>query len=129
MLLDHFGELHAHFGFRAGGAFNENVGAVAHHRQHAFVGHGAELGFVGGFADQRIGIDLPIAGVPDQAERRADGEAVGLGDRVRQRDEIDLERAKRQLDPFSGISVSGTFSSKPRSRSFSRTSAAVNGVA
>ena len=46
-------------------------------------------------ADQRIGIDLPVAGVQHHAQRRADGQAVRLGDRVGERDQLDLERAER----------------------------------
>ena len=45
-------------------------------------------------AQQRVRIDLPVAGVQDRAQRRADRQAVRLGDRVGQRDQLQLERAE-----------------------------------
>ena len=48
-----------------------------------------------GRAEQRVGVDLPVAGVQDRAQRRADRQAVGLGDRVGEGDQVDLERAER----------------------------------
>ena len=41
-------------------------------------------------------IELPVAGVDDRAERRGDGERHRLGDRVADRDRLDLERADRE---------------------------------
>ena len=83
--------------FGAGCAFDEHVGAVADHGEDALLRHSPEGGFVGGLTDKRVGIDLPITCVPDHAQRRSDGQAIGLGDRVCESDEIDLERAEREL--------------------------------
>ena len=79
----------AHRGFRAGIARHQRVGGIADQRQHALIAQLAERVGVGRFAEQRIGIDLPVAGVHDDAQRRADGQRVGLGDRMGDRDEID----------------------------------------
>ena len=126
---DQLRERLAHVGLGAGRAVDEDVGGVADHGEHALVAHGAQRGFVGGFADQRIGIDLPVAGVQIMPERRADREAVRLGDRVGERDEVDLEGAERQLALQRDLDEFDLRPAGPRSRSFSRTRAAVNGVA
>jgi hypothetical protein len=42
------------------------------------------------------GVDLEIAGVDDDAERRGDGQRDGADDGVRDVDELDLERADLQ---------------------------------
>jgi hypothetical protein len=47
------------------------------------------------------GIDLEIAGVDDDAERRGDGQRHGADDGVRDVDELDLERA--DLDDLLGL--------------------------
>jgi hypothetical protein len=74
-----------------------NVGAVAGHGQHALVAEAAQLGVVGRRADQRVGIDLPVAGVQDGAERRLDRQPVRLRDRVRDGHELDPERPELQI--------------------------------
>jgi hypothetical protein len=119
---------HADVGFRAGRAVDEDVGAVADHGQHALVAEALDGVDVGGAAQLGIGIDLPVAGVQDRAQRRLDRQAVRLGDRVGQGDQFQVERAESKLPP-SGTSVIGTSSSRPASRSFSRSRKAVNGVA
>ena len=80
-------------------------------------------------AEQRIGIDLPVAGVQDRAERRADRQAVGLGDRVGERDQVRCSNGPSSIVPPSGTSVIGHSSSRSASRSFSRSRKAVKGVA
>ena len=55
--------------------------------------------------EQRIGVDLPVAGVQHGAERRADRQAVRLGDRVGERDQGQLERAELDRAAQSGTSV------------------------
>ena len=92
LLGDRLDQRLARAAFGAGLAFHEHVGRVAHHGEDALVAQLRDLGLVEILADQRIGIDLPVAGVQDQAQRRADRQAVGLGDRVRQRHQLDLER-------------------------------------
>ncbi len=82
--------------FRAGFAGHQRVGRIADHRQHAFVAQLAERISVGRFAQERIGIELPVAGVHDRAERRRDGQRVGFRDRMRDRHELDVERSELQ---------------------------------
>ena len=94
---DDLHEARAHVGFRARFALAEDVGRIAHHGEHARVAPAAQRRLVGGAADQRLGVDLPVAGVQHRPRGRADGERVGLGDRVRERDQLDLEGP--ELDP------------------------------
>ena len=89
-------ETFAHARFRARLARHQRVGGIADHRQHAFVAQLSERGGIGGLAQQRIGIDLPVAGVHDHAERRADRQRIRLGDRMGDGDEIDGERPELQ---------------------------------
>ena len=48
---------------------------------------------VGRRADQRRRVDLPVAGVHDEAGRRADRQRAALGNRMGDGDEFDVERA------------------------------------
>jgi hypothetical protein len=57
----------------------------------------AQLGVVGRRADQRVGIDLPVAGVQDGAQRRLDRQPVRLRDGVRDGHELDPERPELQI--------------------------------
>ena len=52
----------------------------------------SRLGSVAG-PDHRRRVELPVARVQHDAERGADGERVGLRDRVRDRNELQIERA------------------------------------
>src|SRR6185369_13392370 len=73
-------------GFAARGAILEDVGRVAHQRQHAGI---ADVGHRFGrawLAEHGRLVDLPVAGVEDITERRLDQQAITFGDRVRQRD-------------------------------------------
>ena len=49
-----------------------------------------------GVADQRLGIELPVAGVQHGAGRGADHHRVRLGDRMGQGDQFEIERADRE---------------------------------
>src|SRR2546429_6612625 len=49
-------------------------------------------------ADQRLGIELPVAGVQHGAGRGADDDGVRLGDRMGQRDQFEIERPDRKAD-------------------------------
>jgi hypothetical protein len=53
-----------------------------------------ELGGAGRQADERLLVELPVAGVEDAAVGRVDEQRVAFGDRVRERDVGDLERAQ-----------------------------------
>ena len=46
---------------------------------------------------KRVRVDLPVARVQDDAQRRADGYPVGLWDRVGERDQLHLERSEGEL--------------------------------
>ena len=78
--------------FRARRPVLEDVGRIAHQREHAGIAdRGQRLG-ARRFAQHRRLVDLPVAGVEDIAEGRLDQQPIAFGDRVRQRDEADLER-------------------------------------
>ena len=47
-------------------------------------------------ADQRLGVDLPVAGVQHRAEPGGDGQRIGLGDRMGDRHEFDGEGPERK---------------------------------
>jgi hypothetical protein len=83
--------------FGSGAAVDEDVGGVAHHRQNAFVAEPTDGFDIGGAAEKRVRVDLPIAGVQDGAKRGLDRYAVGFGDRMGQSDQLHLEWAKGQL--------------------------------
>ena len=78
-------------------ALAHDIGGIADHRQHALVAERAQTRLVGGRADARRQINLPIAGMDDEAGRGADGERRALGDRMGDGDELDLERP--EFDP------------------------------
>ena len=86
------------------------------------------LGFVGGVANERGLVELPVAGVKDKAVGCADREARGLRNRVRHGDELATEGSDSNLAP-SGISVIGIFRRLPNSESLALRKAAVKGVA
>ncbi len=94
--LDQLGQGRADIGLGPGLPFYEDVGAVADHRQHALVAETAYGVFIGHTAEQRVRIDLPVACVQHDAQRRADRQAVGLGNRVGQGDQFEIERAERE---------------------------------
>src|SRR4029078_2524818 len=72
----------------------ENVGRIAHQCEHAAIADlGQDIG-IGRRAEDRRLVDLPVAGVEDIAERRLDQQPVPFGDRMRERDEADLEGAE-----------------------------------
>ena len=93
---DQRGQAFAHFGFRTGMARHQRIGGIADQRQHAFIAQLLDRRRVGRLAQHRIGIDLPVAGMGDHAQRRADGQQVGLQDGMGDGNEIQLERPQRQ---------------------------------
>ena len=90
---DQVGQGLAQFAFRAGAAGLQRVCRVADDREHALVADLAQSVLIGRRADQRLGIELPIAGVQHRAGRGADHDGVRLGDRMRQRDQLEIERS------------------------------------
>ena len=89
------GETGAGLALGAGGAFDLRIGAVAHHGEHALVTQALQGLEIGGLADQRFRIELPVAGVQEIAGTGADGERNGFRDRVGDRDGFDIERTDR----------------------------------
>ncbi len=83
---------HADLGFRAGAAIDEDVGGITHHRQHALVAQALDRLDVSRGAELRIGIDLPVSGVQDHAQRRADRHPIRLRNRMGYGDQFKLER-------------------------------------
>ncbi len=96
-LLDDALEALAHRHFRWRFPFPQSIGGIADQRQNALVAIGAEARLVGLRADRRLRIDLPVARVDDGAGGRCDGERHRLGNGVRDRDGLDLERPDREL--------------------------------
>ncbi len=103
----------AHRAFRPRRSLDEDIGGIAHHGQHAVVAEAGDGPGVGDLADDRIVVDLPVAGVQHRAQRRLDGQAVRLGDRMGHGDEGDVERsqlnaaAQRHLDQLDLVQDSG----------------------
>ncbi len=81
-----------HFGFRAGEAAAVDVGAVGEERQHPLGAELREAVDVEMLAVDRRLIDLEVAGVDDDAERRMNGQRHAVGHAVRDADEFDRER-------------------------------------
>ena len=62
-------------------------------RQHALFADFAQAALVGRRADRRRRVDLPVAGVDDDAGRGADRQRAALGNRMGDGNELDVERA------------------------------------
>ena len=92
-----FGEALGDIGFRRAFALAQNIGGIADEREHALFAERPQPRFVGEAADERRRVDLPVAGMHDEPRRRADRERAALGDRMRDGDELDVERA--DVDP------------------------------
>src|SRR5262249_43395013 len=60
---------------------------------HAGIAERGEPGRVRRMTDDRAVVELPVAAVQDRTERGLDDDGVRLGDRVRDIDELDPERA------------------------------------
>jgi len=127
-LADQPVERRADIGLRARLAFDQRVGRIADHGEHALGADPAQRRLVGDRPDQRIGIELPVAGVEHGAERRAHDDGVGLGNRMGERDQLDLERPDGKSPGQRDLGDRRLWL-KPASISLRRTSAAVNGVA
>ena len=85
---------------RDGDARAVGVGGVAAQQQHAVAAELGEPGDVGGRAADRRLVELVVAGEQHGAELAAQDHAAHVGDRVREVDELDLERPR--LDRLAG---------------------------
>ncbi len=89
---DRLAQPRPHGPFTGGEAWTIGVGAVGEQHQHPFVAQLLQSLEVGTHAVQRIGVELEVGGVHDHAHRSADREHRGLGNRVGDRQGLDLER-------------------------------------
>ena len=96
LLADQPHQAVAHLGLGAGGAGRQDIGRIRDHGQHALPAERLELVDRAVGADQRRRIELPVAGVQDVAERRADGERVRFGDRMGDLDQAAVEAADHE---------------------------------
>jgi hypothetical protein len=76
---------------RSGEALAIDVGAVAEQRQHALAAELGEAMEVEELSVERRLVDLEVAGVDEDAERRVDGEPDAVRHAVRDAQELDLE--------------------------------------
>ena len=70
---------------------HEDIGGIADHGQDALVAEMAQGLSVSDLAQQGVGVDLPVAGVQNHPQGRADDQAIGLGDGVGQGDHLHVE--------------------------------------
>ncbi len=104
--LDQLDQFVAHHGFGPGAAFDEDIGRVAHHGQHAGITQGLDALDVHRLTGDRVFVDLPVTSVENGAELGLDRQAVRLGDRMGQGDVVDMEgtdadiAAERHFDQF-----------------------------
>ena len=92
------GEALGDIGLRRALALAQHVGRIADQREHALFAELAQPRLVGDAADQRRRVDLPVAGMDDEAGRGADRQRAALGDRMGDGDEFDVERP--DVDPL-----------------------------
>ncbi len=93
-------ELFAYSRFRGRPAWLLDADAVAQHHQHAFIAEGAQPLVVGGLAFDRSRIELEVAGMKQDAGRRADHQPDRIGDAVVDRDRLDVERPELGVHAF-----------------------------
>ena len=94
---DQFGESLCHIRFRGRPALAHGIGGIADQRQHPGIAERGQPCRIGRATDDRRRIDLPIAGMDHGAGRRADRKRIRFRDRMRNIDEIDLERPEREM--------------------------------
>ena len=105
-----------------------DVGAVRKERQHALRAELGEAVQVEVLAVERRLVDLEVAGMDDDADRRRDGERHAVGHAVRDADELDRERPDGDRLPRRRPVLSRSPGSMPCSSSFGSTSASVIAV-
>ena len=96
VMPDQLGQRPAQIRLRTGRAGPQRVGRVADHRQDTLVAEPAQRILVGRQTDQRVGVELPVAGMQHRAGGGAQHNRVGLGDRMGQGDELEIERTDRK---------------------------------
>ena len=72
-------------------AFDQRIGGIADHGQHAFFAQRGECGFIGRRADQGLRVQLPVPGMQDRAVRGLDHQRLGFRDGMRHPDETQFE--------------------------------------
>ena len=95
-LGDEASERPAYVALRTRFALHRRIGRIADQRENARLARLPQRRLVERIAHQRVAVDLPVAGVHDTPVGRLDQQRVGLGDRVRQRDEREREGPKLQ---------------------------------
>ena len=75
---------------------NESIRGIADHGQHPLAGETAKRRLVVVGADQRVGVEFPVAGMQDRARACPQDHGVGLRDRMGQGDQLELEGAYRE---------------------------------
>ena len=84
--------------FRRGVARPLGIGGFTHEQQHALIADLADAGDVHHLAVHRGEIQLEVAGVEQDAERRADRDRAGVGNRV-----VDADKLRRELAELHGV--------------------------
>ena len=92
--LDQFRERSADFRLTPRMAFNQSIGGIANHGEHAFFAKPGEGAFIRGRADQRFWVKLPIARVQHKAIRGTQHQRLGFRDGMRHGDETAIKGAK-----------------------------------
>ena len=103
-----------HRALAARGVGVEDVGGIAHQREHALVADGAQFLLGGRLADDRLLVELPVAGVEDAPARRVDQQCVTFRDGVRERQIGHGERPQFDLPVILGDDVELDLAEQPR---------------
>ena len=85
-----------HAAFRARRLGIEHIGRIADQRQHAVIADRGQFLHARRYADLRLVVELPVAGVENIAIGRVDQQRVALGNRMGERDIADAEGAERE---------------------------------
>ena len=78
------------------GAGPQRICRIADQCEDAFVAEPPQGGLVRGRADQRVRIELPVAGMQHGSDRRAQSDRIRFRDRMREGDQFEVERADRE---------------------------------
>src|SRR5215211_1934405 len=77
-------------------SFADGVGGIADQGKNALVAERPQPSFVSRRADDRRRVDLPVTGMQDGAERRADDQGIGFRNRMGDRHVFELESTDRE---------------------------------
>jgi hypothetical protein len=103
----------AHVGLGSGLAGPQRIGRIADQGVDTLLAQPGQRREVRGLADQRVRVELPVAGMQHGAGRGPDHQRVRLRDRMGQRDQLDVERpdvepaAERLLDDLDRMEQAG----------------------